>query len=539
LARTVSTRIRICIGLVLLVLPGVLMAQGSEDIPLGDNAYAYIDALLNRGALQSLSALERPYDVRTVVRALKHEMPANPSRAVRGYAAALRTSLQRYDVGELLTPPSVPARRDAVHYQVSGEVYGTAETSSIRDLMRANDKAAAYPGVGLQGAITAGPLTAVLHPILDGRLNADPEYQLVKPADAARVQEGYLDARWPIAELFVGREERNWGPTAMAGLMLGDYVYSYDHVYFNIGVPAVHFQELFTRLDTYNNPTNGDTAINRFFSIHRLATHIGHLEFAVQEAMIYAGRGETFDLHYINPFSVYTFSQINEAENGNSQNKSLGGQAAWRSPVGTFSGEVYVDDIQIDAHCNPQVLCDKPTSGGFTLTAEGIPLVGDQRLFASYTLVSNLSYRTYEQPFTTYTYDDISLGRGYTDYDEWKLGVDLAAVPEVPLRVYGAYSRQGQGDYRLPYPQPDSFPVTPAFLSGIVQHVYRLGVQGAASFPWLQLSGDVGVNHETNWQHVTGLRHTELASSVKVSLVWARIFGGTVYPPSSHDADSP
>lgn len=520
----------------LFVAPLRLVAQASEDVPLGDNAYVYIDALINRGALQSLSALERPYNVREVVRALAREMPANPSRAMRGYAAALRRSLVRYDVGQLLNPPT--QRRDGLKYQVGGEVYATGETSSIRDLMRANDKNAAYPGIGVQGAFVVGPLTAVFHPILDGRLNADPEYQLAKPADAARVQEGYLDARWRFGELFIGREGRNWGPTPLDGLMLGNYAYTYDHVYFEVGIPAIHLQEVFTRLDNYT--LGGDTIINRYFTIHRIASHVGHLEFAVQESMIYAGQGESYDPRYINPLGIYTFSQIDESENGNSQNKALGAQAAWRSPVGTFSAEVYLDDIQIDKHCNPQVLCNKPSSGGWTLTAEGIPFVGDQRLFASYTLVSNLSYRTYEQPYTTYTYQDISLGRGYSDYDEWRLGVDLAVVPEIPLRVYGAYSRQGQGDYRLPFPQPDSFAVTPAFLSGVVSHVYRLGVQGAATLPWLDVSGDVGVNHVTNWEHVTGSRHTELAGRIKVALVWARIVGGTVKPPdASRPPDAP
>ena len=51
-------------------LPACLAAQGSADVPLGDNAYVYLDALLARGAMRSLSALERPYNVREINRAL-------------------------------------------------------------------------------------------------------------------------------------------------------------------------------------------------------------------------------------------------------------------------------------------------------------------------------------------------------------------------------------------------------------------------------------------------------------------------------------
>jgi hypothetical protein len=512
-----------------------LRAQAAEDVPIGDNAYVYLDALLARGTLQSLSALERPYNLRQIVRALQTEVPANPSRAVRGYIRGLRRALAKYDVERLLSPPPQRPARNTLNWQIGGTAGGTFQTSSIRDLMRDNDIHGEFADVGLQGAMAVGPVTAVIHEVLEGQLNVDPQYQDgFLRSDAVRTNEGYVDARWPIFEVFLGRELRNWGPTMMPGLLLGDAAYSYDHLYFQLGIPQVHWQFLTTRL---NNELSGDTTINRYFTIHRIATHIGHVEVGVEESVVYGGAGNSYDFHYLSPFNVYTFSELNEEQGGVGANKNYSIEAAWRSKVGTFSGQFYLDDVQIDNKCTPQVLCDKPWSGGWTLAAEGIPFIGDQRLFASYTLVTNLSYRTYEQPWTDYTSYGVGLGRGFSDYDEWKAGVDLAVIPEVPLKVYGAYSRQGQGSYRYPFPVPDSFPDTPWFLSGIVAHVYRGAVSGAVSLSWLDVSGDVGIDHVTNYQNVQGQSHTTLSGRVQFSLVWARIFGGAIRVPGSSDAD--
>jgi hypothetical protein len=500
-------------------LPACLAAQGSADVPLGDNAYVYLDALLARGAMRSLSALERPYNAAEINRALSREMPAHMSPVIQSYVRALRRALSKYDVG----------KQPGLHYQLSLDVYGTAESSSIRDLMRANTSGNIEPGGGAEGEMQVGPLTAFAHPIWDGRLNVDPEYHLGQyRADPVRIQEGYLDARWRYGELFIGREGRNSGPTMYDGLLLGNYTYSYDHLWGKIGLPQLNMETLVTRL---NDEFYGDTTVQRYFSWHRLGSHIGPVELAVTESIVYGRPGQSFVFNYVNPFGLYYFSEINEEQGGANANKMVGLEGAWRSPVGNFSFEGYIDDLQA-AGCGGAnaVLCKKPPIGGWTLQADGIPLVGDQRLFVAYTLVSNLSYRTYEQPWTDYASYDISLGRGFTDYDEVRAGIDLAAIPEVPLKIYAAFSRQGQGDYRLPFPPIASWPTTTAFLSGVVSHVYRAGVSGAVSLPWLDVSGDIGLNHVSNYQHVAGDDKNLFAGRVVVSLTWRRLLSGTFQP---------
>jgi hypothetical protein len=520
-------RLKVLCVLALMVGAQPLVAQGSADVPLGDNAYVYLDALLARGALRSLSALERPYNVAEINRALKREMPANASPVIKSYVRALRRALSKYDLGH----------EPGLHYQLGLDLYGTAQSSSVRDLTRANTTHDVEPGGGAEGQIQAGPLTAFAHPILDGRLNVDPEYHVTQSrADPVRLNEGYLDARWKYGEIFIGREGRNSGPTMFDGLLLGNYTYSYDHIYGVIGIPQLHMEALVTRL---NDEFYGDTTVQRFFSWHRLASHIGTVELGVTESIVYGRPGQSFVTNYVNPFGIYYFSEINEEQGGANANKMVGLDGAWRSPVGNFSFEAYLDDIQAFGGCGGAMapVCKKPPSGGWTLQADGIPFVGDQRLFFAYTLVSNLSYRTYEQPWTDYTSYGIGLGRGFTDYDEVTAGVDLAAIPELPLKVYAAFSRQGQGDYRIPFPPVDSFPQTPTFLSGIVSHVYRAGVSGAISLPWLDVSGDVGLNHVSNYQHVAGVDKNLFAGRVVVTLTWRRAVHGTFQPTASEPDD--
>ena len=103
-------------------------------------------------------------------------------------------------------------------------------------------------------------------------------------------------------------------------------------------------------------------------------------------------------------------------------------------------------------------------------------LSGEQKLFASYTRVSNLAYHT-PNVSERYAIYSVGLGRGWSDYDEVRAGVDIALVPRTPLRLYAAYRRQGEGDYRLPYPDESEYATTPAIFSGVVWKTTRVAIE--------------------------------------------------------------
>ena len=152
------------------------------------------------------------------------------------------------------------------------------------------------------------------------------------------------------------------------------------------------------------------------------------------------------------------------------------------------------------------------------MSAEGLPLAGNQRWFASYTRVSNLTYRT-PNVSERYAIYGVGLGRGFSDYDEVRLGLDVALVPRTPLRLYVARRRQGEGDYRKAYPAMEDYATTPGIFSGAVWTTNRLGVSGAAMIGRdFQVEGDAGVNRSVNRFNVPGASITRFEGRAR--LVW-------------------
>jgi hypothetical protein len=69
-----------------------------------------------------------------------------------------------------------------------------------------------------------------------------------------------------------------------------------------------------------------------------------------------------------------------------------------------------------------------------------------------------------------------------------------------------AYRRQGEGDYHDPHPPVSDYPTTPQFLEGVVQHTTRVGASFAGAIArYVQVKGDVGLNHASNAQHHLGV----------------------------------
>jgi hypothetical protein len=252
---------------------------------------------------------------------------------------------------------------------------------------------------------------------------------------------------------------------------------------------------------------------SRYFSTHRLGIRRGGFEMGLSESYLYSGVDRGLEFSLINPFNVFALSWRNERTDGN---LSFGGDAAFRTKrFGTLSADLLLDDVQIDK-CD--TTCNEPSSYGLTLSAEGLPLTRNQKWFASYTRVSNLAYRT-PNVAETYAVHGVGLGRGFSDYDEARIGADLALVPRTPLRLYFAHRRQGEGDYRNQFPDKADYSSTPIFLSGVVMTVNRIGLSGASILSRdFQIVGDGGANFTKNRFHLAGVDKTKFEGRVKV--IW-------------------
>lgn len=483
-------------------------AQASAYVPLDDIAYTYIDALMARGAFKEFSTLERPFTQRTLRVAIDSARSQKHSRVVGSYLEALYKAVEKYAVrpgnSDTLATRTFRAR-------FTGDVYLTSQTSGRRELMLADRENDVRPGGAIRLAMAGGPVVGFTRTLIDTRLNTDPEFAGRKDRKlAGRTEEGYLSGQWKYGELSFGRVGRNWGPPTLHGLQLGNYAYTYDHLYGLIGSDKLHWSTVIARLDNFQLPSGA--LDQRYFSIHRLAVRRGRWEVAGSESYVYSGVGRGFEPSLANPFNIFGLSWRNENQAGNF---GLGAEVAYRSGrFGTLAAHLLIDDLQVD-RCNPN--CREPSSYGFTLAAEGLPLRGDQRWFTSYTRVSNLAYRT-PTPAETYEVFGIGLGRGFSDYDEVKLGADLALVRRTPLRLYIAHRRQGEGDYRATYPAPAEYATTPGIFSGVVMGVTRVGLSGASRWRDFELGGDIGVNHNTNDLHVNGASRTSFEGKLKVAI---------------------
>ena len=375
--------------------------------------------------------------------------------------------------------------------------YGTAQTSSRRELMLATDATSFSPAATIRIMMAGGPIAASIRPIIDTGLNEDIEFTGRRDRTlAGRTEDGYVTGQWKYGELFLGRAARNWGPPAVYGLQLANYAYTYDHLYGRIGTDKVHFSTVMTRLEDFRDAAA--VATQRYFSIHRLALRHAAWEIAATESYLYSGVGRRFEPSLTNPLNIFSLSWRNEAQEGN---LGLGLETSFRSRKGTLAAHVFLDDLQID-RCDE--ICKEPSSYGLTLSAEGLPLGGDQRWFASYARVSYLTYRT-PTPSERYSTFKIGLGQGFSDFDEVRVGLDLALVPRTPLRLYVARRRQGEGDYRAPFPLPEEYATTPGIFGGVVANIVRFGITGASRWSDLELSGDIGINQVSDDAQVRGV----------------------------------
>jgi hypothetical protein len=489
--------------------PSILLAQSSAYVPLDDVSYRYIDALMARGWLRELSSLERPYGERAITAAIDSARTRSPSEVINSYLDAVYGATEKYSA----RPGSTDSVADnEFRARFTNNFYLTGQSSGRRELMLSDGVMTARPGAAIRMVMSAGPVTGFSRVLIDNRLNTDPEFAGRKDRKiGARTEDGYARAQWKYGELTFGRLGRNWGPPLLYGLEVGNYAYTYDHLYARIGTDNLHWSTVVARLD--NLVPAAGAEIQRYFSIHRVAGRFRSLEVALSESYVYSGESRGFEPSLANPFNIYALSWRNEREDGN---LGLGGEAAFRTENrGTYATQFFLDDYQVDKSCNPN--CKQPASYAALFSAEGLPLTRDQRWFASYARVANLTYRN-KNPGQNYEVFGVGLGQGFSDYDELRAGLDLAVVPKTPLRLYGAFRRQGEGSYNSPFPLPADYASTPTIFSGVVMHVSRLGLSGGTHWNNLELDGDVGVNHATNYGHVAGRTRTSPEGRVKITI---------------------
>ena len=485
-------------------------AQGVAYVPLDDAVMPTVDALVARGALPGLSSLDRPYTAGALLRAADAALAAPHTPTVERWLRMVRRVATRH---------AAPASDSTVGVRLSVTPFVTGQTTGARELMLPAGAGGTRPGVDAALSFGTDRFAGVGRLRIDQALKTDPEF--VGKRDrvvAARMEDAYLTGRWRYAALSYGRVARNWGPGPLHGLQVGHYADSYDHLHARLGGDALSLSTIVARLDDMRV---GDSVAQRYFAAHRFAARWRNVEAAATETVVYGGVARGFEPSLANPLTVFNLLQYTDRE---SLNVTYGLDLAVRTRFGYAAGQLLLDDFQVD-DCGPN--CEEPPSIGYSLVAEGVPLTGPVRAFASYTRVTNLTYRA-PLAWERYTWLDLGLGRGQSDYDEGRAGVELEPPYGGPLRLYYARRRQGEGDYRTPFPAVSDYGETPEIFEGVVVGTHRAAAQWSMAGV-ISAFADIGYNWAVNVGGVVGLKRNGPEARLRLEVTPAAIFSSTSY----------
>jgi len=455
----------------------------------------YVEHLIARGRLTDPTPLTRPIREADLLRALEGADSTRLSAAEWSVVGKIKTELARRERG--------PTARLDLHAGVA------AGSHARREALRAAGPGHGTVSGGAGLTLYFGPAVVVAHPYFDTRLKYDPDWYGKKDrAIAGRSAEAYVSAQLRYAELFFGTLDRNWGPSAVQGILLSDSPYGMDHAAITLGTSGVRLEGIATQL---NSLVDTAGAIhNRYMVQHRLWLRPpGRWTVALWEGSVLAGVGRQLEPWYANLMSLGLLAQVNT---GTNVNTFVGFDLQRRGPVTVFA-QGMLDDIQIDRKAATD---RKPASYGLTFGAQGnlAPVNGAWTLF--YTRISNLAYRN-EDDFQAPLYFGLGTGRNFSDYDQLTARVSLLTTPHALLNPEVTLLRQGEGDLHLAHPPVAAYDSTPAFLSGVVERTVRLAIGYRLLAGAWSVEGDGGVHLISNAGHVTGANKTRWVGTIALT----------------------
>lgn len=488
----------------LLVAARAAAQDASPYVPLQHWAMPYVEHLIAAGVMADPTPLTRPLKQADVVRALGTVDTLAAAPSVRGTVRQLLAAFAHSERG--------PFGR------IDGDLGVAAATYARRDPLAAIDSTGprqagpkhGYVSGGLAVQLLFGPVVAVTHPYFDTRLKYDPEFFGKKDRIiAGRNAEAYVSAQWRYGEVFFGSLDRNWGPPAADGLLVSSSPYSYDHFGLTIGTPGIHLQAILTQLDDLPDATG--VANHRYFVAHRVVLRPpGATTVGLWEGSILAGPNRQLEPWYANVLSLGLLAQY---DRGTTANNQLGLDIQSRIARITVFGQLLIDDIQID-RSDPGD--QEPTAYALTVGAQGGVRTAGVAWTAFYTQVANLTYRT-PNPTETVMSRGVGLARNFSDYDQLTLRGSLLAAPGVLLAPEITVLRQGEGDFRLPYPPVAAFGTTKPIFSGVVERTVRLALGASVQRAAWGVAGSGGVHLISNAGHVTGVTKTRWVGALALS----------------------
>jgi hypothetical protein len=478
-------------------VPGTLTAQQGADwrwLETRHWAYEYLARLRGRGLLPSLDPLAEPYRRADVAHALEARSLDSLSEPAAGWVRLLRAEFAYY-------PPTGDG------WRAGGLAWAglSGATTQRLDPLRALDSAGVWPRLGAGAWIAAGRLVVETRVLGDTYLRHDPDGRRPHLGLGGITDHTYASLVWATGSATLGRMARNWAPHGSSGLLLSDNPISYPQVGVDLRLGRFTLQALTAQLDTLGGS-------RRYLAANRLAYLRPNVSLALSESVLYSATASSgLSLQLLNPFTFLAFESQNPPDEDRASNLMLGmdfwyGRGAWE-----LSARALLDDI--DVNPDSQLTSRAPTRYAAAIQAKWHPAGAAFEASIGYERVSSYAYRSFRLA-SSYAHFGRGLGTNFADYDQLTASVALFwPVPGLELAPCLQLLRQGEGDWRVPFPVDSVFRASPGLFLGVVERTYRLALMGRYQprrEVWIRW--DVGRNWVRDAGHVRGRKASRFAA---------------------------
>lgn len=504
LAACIAVRPSVGLGQTAPPRPADLLGEASEYssvyLPLGHWVYDYLDVLIARGRINSLSPLVRPYrriDIAAAV--LSAEREGQLSRPALAWVDAIEEELA-HEV-ELLRGRA----EQEVEFRAELSAGLKALSHTHRDPLRPAGEENVFPTLKLYVSGEAPLVAGAGLARWDNHLLNDPQFPDGRAIErrqcdpliddcAYRPDEAYVEVQAPYVRVSFGRMDRNWGLPGLKGMLISDYAYSYDAIGYRFGGERISLSGLYAPFDDFG----GDTT--RHFATHRFDWRIrDNLHVAIGESVVYGGENRNLEFVLVNPILPWEIS----GRSGGSERNSLGMAEVWF--------RIYDDLVAYGAFLVDNTSVGDEASGkgsGFNqfAAAGGLQLptfMPSVALRGELTVVSSLAYRSRVAFFEYYSLEGIGLAHDRTDAVVLSAQADWFPRPQLILQPRLDVMWKGEDDLIDPFPE-DAFTTHERLLVGTVETTVRPSLGGRYHFGLGEVRWDAGANLVKNDEHVEG-----------------------------------
>ncbi|MCH8289742.1 hypothetical protein IH992_01375 [Candidatus Poribacteria bacterium] len=309
----------------------------------------------------------------------------------------------------------------------------------------------------------------------------------------------YAKFKLPWFELLIGKDNLSWGPGRHGNLLLSANPLPMDMIQIQAQYGKVGFQA-FTAIAESSHG-------QKILSGHRLDLNLwDRVNLGIAETVVIGE--ENFELRFLNPFTVYTVTELSgggildEPVKTSLGNTLISGTMELRIFRNlALYGELMIDDFQPRYGLNSYR--NWASKFGLQLGVQLVdPLsIDNTDLRIEYAFINQFAY-THIRPVNEYTHFDRLIGHEIgSDADDLWVDFKYWVTDTIAAGVTYELLRNGEGDVTKSHPY-DGSDEPWEFLSGITQSTHAFSVEGQ-----YHAIGGFIVKGEYTFSHITNLNH--------------------------------